>query len=91
MTIKFTFNIPLENAKNYAGQIAEFPPLPEFITLKGPFINGAKGAGSQIITLYEFEKTKFAEALQNISKHVDAFHGIPGFTFSAQVLRKGDR
>jgi len=90
MRIKCTFHIPPKGVKGDARQVTELSPLPEFITIKGPFINKAEGAGNHIITLYEFEKTKFAEALQNISKHIDAFHGVPGFAFSAQVLGKAD-
>jgi hypothetical protein len=90
MVIKYTFSIPLESIRDCAKQVTELSSLPEFITLRGPYINDAVGAENQIIALYEFDKSKFPEALQNISKQLDAFQGIRGLTFSAQVAAKGD-
>jgi hypothetical protein len=90
MTAKCTFSIPLKSIRDYASQIAELPPLPEYITKRGPYIDDAVGASNQTITIYEFDESKYPEAWKNIFKQLDAFHGIPGFTFSAQVMAKGN-
>jgi len=89
MVIKCTFSIPLKSIKDYASQITGLPSLPEYITQRGPYINDSSEANNEIITIYEFDKSKFAEAYENISKHIDAFRGLPGFTFSAKLLTKG--
>lgn len=89
MVIKCTFSIPLKSIKDCASQIMALPPLPEYITKRGPYINDASDASSEIITIYEFDKSRFAEAYENISKHIDVFRGIPGFTLSAKLLTKG--
>jgi hypothetical protein len=88
MIIKCTFSIPLKSIRDYATQIAELPPLPEYITKRGPYIDDAIGASNQTITVYEFDESKYPEAWKNIFKQLDAFHGIPGFSFSAQVMGK---
>ncbi len=89
MVIKFTFSIPLKSIRDCASQIMALPPLPEYITKRGPYINDGSEASNEIITIYEFDKSRFAEAYENISKQIDAFRGIPGFTFSAKLLTRG--
>ena len=90
MIIKCTFSIPLKSIRDYAIQIAEQPPLPEYITKRGPYIDDVVGASNQTITLYEFDESKFPEGWKSIFEQLDVFHGVPGFTFSAQVLGKGN-
>jgi hypothetical protein len=89
MVIKCTFSIPLESIRDYARKFTDLPPLPEYIIKRGPYIKEAVGAGNQIITMYEFDKSKLSEAWDNISKQLDVFRGIPGFSLSAHVLAKG--
>jgi len=89
MVIKCTFSIPLKSIKDCASQIMALPPLPEYITKRGPYINDTSEANNEIITIYEFDKSRLAEAYENISKHMAAFRGVPGFTFSAKLLTKG--
>ena len=91
MVIKCTFSIPLESTRDYARQLVELPPLPEYINKRGPYIKGNGGAGNQIITIYEFDQSKLSEAWENISKQVDAFRRIPGFNLSAHGLANGKR
>jgi hypothetical protein len=91
MVIKCIFSIPLKSIKDYARQVMELPPLPEYISIRGPYINDDVGAGNQTITLYEFEESKSAEAWKSIFKQLDAFHAVPGFTFAAEILSKDKR
>jgi hypothetical protein len=90
MTVKCTFSIPLKSIRDYARQIAELPPLPEYVNKRGPYIDDGPGASNQIITIYEFNESKYPEAWKNIFKQLDAFHGIPGLSFSAQVMAKSN-
>ena len=90
MVIKCIFSIPLKSIRDYASQIAEQPPLPEYITKRGPYIDDAAGASNQTVTIYEFDESRFPEGWKRIFEQLDVFHGVPGFTFSAQVLGKGN-
>jgi len=87
--IRCTFSVPLERIKDYAREVSELSSLPEYITKRGPYIKEAAGAGSKIIILYEFEKSKIVEVWETISKQLDTFRGIPGFALSAHILEKG--
>ena len=82
---KFSFSIPLKNIKEYARKVVELPPLPAYITKRGPYIHEAV----RIMVVYEFDEAKIADAWEFIRKHLDAFRSIPGFTLSAPILRKG--
>ena len=80
----------MKSVKDYARQIGELPPMPEYITIKGPHLNDAIGAGNQTITIYEFDESKYPEAWKSIFRELDAFKGVPGFTFSTEILAKGN-
>jgi hypothetical protein len=90
MLISCIFSYPPKSAKDYAELVTELPPLPEYITtMKGSYINGAAKEDTITIALYEFEKSKFAEATKHIFNQIGAFHGVSGFTFSARILVEG--
>lgn len=85
MLIKCSFLVSLESVGDYAKHFADSPPLPEYIIKKDPYVNN-KGRGvHQIIILYKFDKSKFAEAWENISKQLGCFRGLSGFTVSAHM------
>ena len=86
MAIKYNFSIPLKSIREYAKRVSELPPLPEYITKRGPYIHDAV----QIIVVYEFDKAKIAEAWEVISKHFEVFRSIPGFTLDSPVSEKGE-
>jgi hypothetical protein len=89
MVISCIFSFPPKSAKEYAQLATELPPLPEYITMKGPYINRAAEEDIITIALYEFDKSRFAEASKHIFNQLGAFHGVSGFTFSARVLAEG--
>jgi hypothetical protein len=89
VVIKCTLSVSLETIKYYAGQFSELPPLPEYINKKGPYVNNKEGAAHQIIIIYEFNKSKLAEAWANISNQLQSLRGVPGFALSAHMLEKG--
>ena len=88
MLIRCSFSVPLERIRDYAREVSELSSLPAYITKRGPYIKDAAGAGSEIIIIYEFEKSKVFEVWETISKQLDTFCGIPGFALSAHILEK---
>ena len=90
MVIKCRFSVSRERVGDYAKHFADSPPLPEYISKKGPYINNKRGAVHQIITIYEFDLSKYTEAWDCISKQLDAFPSIPGFTLWSH-FEKGER
>lgn len=91
MIIKCTLSVSLESIKYYGRQFSELPPLPEYIMKKGPYVNNQEGRAHQLITIYEFDVMKFTEAWDCISKQLEPFRRIPGFTLSVCILKKGKR
>ncbi len=89
VVIKCCLSVAPENMAFYSGQPWEVMPLPEYITKIGPYVIEQEEADNQIITTYEFDKSKFVEAWECISEQLDAFRIIPGFTLSVLILDKG--
>jgi hypothetical protein len=89
MVIRLTFSIPLKRMKEYTRRVTETPPLPDYLSKRGPFVDNGKGAANQIIMMYECEKSKLPEACKYVFKQLDAFQDVPGFTFSAYLLEEG--
>ena len=87
LVIKCTLSFSLKSIKYCAKQFSRLPPLPEYIIKRGPYINGS-GVDDEIIITYEFDKSKLAEAWENISKHWDVFRSVGGVALSAQILKK---
>ena len=83
MLVKCTLSVSLKNIGVYVGKLSELPPLPGYITRRGPFIHEGAGEDDRIITIYEFDKSRLAEAWEIISNHLDVFRDIPDFTFFA--------
>jgi hypothetical protein len=68
---------------HYARQFIDLPPLPAYITKNGPYFKNEKGGKHEIIICYEFDKSKFVEAMENICKQLGAFRDVPGFALIA--------
>ena len=87
MVIKCTLSASLKSMRSCVRQFSELPPLPEYITKRGPHINGT-GVEDKVIITYEFDKSNLPEAWESIFRHLDVFRGVPGFALSAQILGK---
>lgn len=59
--------------------------LPDYITMKGPFLHSTKGGGIQGVTLYEFKRERLAEALEHINNRYVAYYGVSGYTYTCNV------
>ena len=85
MVIKCALSVPAESINYYARQFSGLAPLPEYVSKKGPYVNHKEGSPHQIITLYHFNKSQFAEAQEIISKHLGSLRGLPGYTLSVHI------
>ena len=83
MVIKCTLPFPLKVILPYLEKMSELPPLPGYITQRGPFSNNDVRDKNRIIIVYDFDESRLAEAWRIISDQLDVFRDIPGFTFSA--------
>jgi hypothetical protein len=74
---------PPGGAKEIGKRFLELPPLPTYITRKGPYFSSEVGAGVKSISIYEFDQSRLSEAREIILNRLGKFFDIPGFTYSA--------
>ena len=84
MIMTCTLSVSLKNILAYAGKLSGLPPLPGYITRRGPFIHDGVEGNDRIITIYEFDRSRLEDAWEIISDQLNAFHDVPGFTVSAR-------
>ena len=73
---------PTESVKEIGKRFMEFPPLADYITMKGPYISSDIEEGIKGITIYEFDESRYAEAMNYLGERVASLFGVPGFTYS---------
>ena len=64
-----------------AGKIAMgLPPVPDYIKRK-MLLCGELGLGTKCFDIYEFDVSKYQEALEYLNLRIAAFLSLPGFTY----------
>ena len=76
---------PLGSSKEVGKRYAQLPPLPQYVTLKGPYFHSEVGLGIKSITLYEFDASKIQEVGEAIRSRVAKMIDVPGYTFSVDT------
>lgn len=87
--MKCTLSISFQDIRHFLSKVSCLPPLPRYVFKRRAYLNGRQGPAYQIVFIYEFNKSKLAEALADISNQVDALRDVPGFSFSADLFEKG--
>jgi hypothetical protein len=85
MVIIATVVYPPESAKEYVKRYIEQPPLPAYITMKGPYATGEVGTGIKAISIYEYDQSKFSEAMEFLRARYVKYIGVPGYTYCIQT------
>jgi hypothetical protein len=76
---------PVESVREVVKRFSELPALPDFISMQGPYGISVVGVGFRAIAIYEFDDSKYTEAMEYIQKRFASYIGIPGFTYSANI------
>ena len=76
---------PPGSSKDIGKAFMELPLLPEFITMKGPYISSVAGQGIRSIAIYECDRAKLAEGFEFVSDRLTKFYSVPGYTYSSSV------
>ena len=84
MVIIVDMSFPAERASEVGKRFLEIAPIPDFMTMKGPYIKGRKD-GIQGIELYELDKAKLAEAEEYVTNRCVTYFGIPDFRYELSV------
>lgn len=73
---------PPDSAPEVGKRFLSGGELPDYISLKGPYILGATGEGMQSLAIFECDKAKIGEALDAVSNRYARYIGVPGLTYS---------
>ena len=73
---------PTDSSKAIGKRFLELPPLADYITMKGPYVNSVISEGIKGITIYEFDDSKYPEASKFLNERMATLIGVPGFTYS---------
>ena len=84
MVIIVDMSFPPESAKEIGKRFLEMAPVPDFMTLKGPYIKGKKD-GIIAKQLWELDNSKLAEGLEYVTNRCVAYFGVPGFKYEIGV------
>ena len=84
MIIQCTIPVSLNSLWDYAKKIGALPPLPGYITKRSACVN-KQGAVHQILFLYEFDKSKFPEAMEYICKELRSLRDLSEFSISVHL------
>ena len=85
MVIIGMISFPTESSKEMGKRFMEIPPLPTYITRKGPFFSSELGAGIKAMSIFECDPSKVAEALEYVGNYYARFIGVPGFTYTIDI------
>jgi hypothetical protein len=84
MVIISDVSFPQESANDVGKRFLELPPVPDFMTLIGPYIKGRKD-GIHAVEIYELDKSKVGEGLEFVSNRCVKYFGIPGYIYEVNV------
>ena len=82
MVIIGSNSFPPENANEVGKRFLKFPPLPDYMTMKGPYVHGMMEGGIQGIEVFELDKAKLAEGVEYVTNRYVTYFGIPGFRYA---------
>ena len=85
MVIIGNISFPQESANDVGKRFLELPPVPDFMTLKGPYIKGKKKNGIQALEIYELDKSKIAEGIEFVTNRCVKYFGISGYVYEIDV------
>ncbi|MEA3435154.1 MAG: hypothetical protein U9R43_01720 [Thermodesulfobacteriota bacterium] len=85
MVIIGDISFPQESANDIGKRFLELPSVPEFMTLKGPYIKGKKNDGIQALEIYELDNSKIAEGIEFVTNRCVKYFGIPGYIYEINV------
>ncbi len=83
MIIIMQISYPPQSSEELGKRFLSAPALPDFIKISGPYISSVIHEGIKSITIYEFDESKYGEALNFIvSERVAKYLTVPGLSYS---------
>ncbi len=73
------------HGRYYVRQFLDISLLPVYIKENGPYVKDEEGGKQEIIICYEFDKSRFAEAMEEICTQLGSFRDGPEFILFADM------
>ena len=64
---------------------SEITPLPESLSINGPYAKFISKSLIKSIAIYEFHESKLLEASEYIAKRLSSCDGVPGYTYHTKI------
>ena len=77
---------PPESAEDVGKRFLELPTVPDFMSLKGPYLKSDASEGIQGLELYELDNANLAEGVEFVTNRYVNYFGIPGFGYTIRVF-----
>ena len=71
---------PLDKTMDVVKIASELGPIPEYIKRK-MLSNPEVGVGITCFDIYEFDNSKYQEAIEYLKSRVSAYYSVPGFSY----------
>ncbi len=75
----------LESSEKIAKRISKLPPLPNFISLKGPYARFISKTRIKSLSIYEFDESEFLNAFEYIVKRTSSCESLEGFSYNTRI------
>jgi hypothetical protein len=82
MVIVIQMAFPPESANQIAKRFIETPPIPDYMTRRGPYVSSELTEGVHTLTIYEMDNEKLTEGLVFLSDLMTTYFGVPGFKYT---------
>ena len=82
MVIISMSSYPTESAVEVGKRFLELPALPDYITMKGPYLTASIQEGIKALTIYEFDESRYSAAYGFLGDRAARLFGISGYTYS---------
>ena len=74
-----------KNSEEILKRISEITPIPESLSINGPYAKFISKSLIKSIAIYKFDESKLLEALEYIAKRLSSCDGMPGYTYHAKI------
>ncbi|MDO9515704.1 MAG: hypothetical protein Q7J01_06355 [Syntrophales bacterium] len=86
MVIVTTVSFNKTNMYETERRVGEFPPVPGYINMMGPYIKNIKfGGGIETVHLFEFDESRLEEARDFINDRMMIYKEIADLTYSVEL------
>jgi hypothetical protein len=79
MVIIGMISFPTESSNEMGKRFMEIPP---FLNRRGPYFRSELGEGIKAISIFEFDPSKMAEAIEFVNNYYANYIGVPGYTYT---------